>query len=106
MKEKINVDNIVFITIGEDIILNDLTLHPFSISHDAANPCAYNIFHEKNKISIATDLGYVDDAIIDKLSYSSFILLESNYDPQVLQACSYPYHLKRRIASECRSHFK
>ena len=34
---------------------------------------------------------------MNNLKNSSFILLESNYEPEVLKYCSYPYHLKRRI---------
>lgn len=100
MKEKINLDNVIFLDIGKDLIFNDLTLHPFPISHDAANPCAYNIMDGKNKISVATDLGHINDEIITKLSSSSFILLESNYDPEVLKACPYPFSLKRRISGD------
>ncbi|MFR7665789.1 MAG: hypothetical protein ACLU2J_00155 [Clostridia bacterium] len=37
-------------------------------------------YYIKNKISIATDLGHVTPEIFDKLSKSSFVLLESNYD--------------------------
>ena len=36
--------------------------------------------------------------IIHKLEDSSFILLESNYDPEILKCSSYPYLLKKRIA--------
>ena len=34
----------------------------------------------------------------DKLSKSSFVLLESNYDPDILKYSKYPYQLKQRIA--------
>ena len=79
-----------------DII--DLKISPFNIPHDAANPCGFNIANCKSKMSIATDLGYVDDKIFSNLKNSSFIMLESNYDPEVLKISSYPYKLKTRIA--------
>ena len=37
--------------------------------------------------------------IIKNLEDSSFILLEANYDPEVLKCSSYPFALKSRIAS-------
>ena len=52
----------------------------------------------KRKISIATDLGHMDDKIFNNLQGSSFILLESNYDPEILKVSKYPFHLKQRIA--------
>ena len=36
--------------------------------------------------------------ILGKLEKSSFVMLESNYDPEVLKCSSYPYSLKTRIA--------
>ena len=77
---------------------NDLKILPFSTPHDATNPCGFNIFKDNKKISIATDLGHISDKIIKNLENSSFLMLESNYDSNVLQYSSYPYLLKKRIA--------
>ena len=81
----------------ESFFFNDLTIKPFSIPHDAANPCGFNICNGKRKISIATDLGHINNNIIENLKESSFILLEANYDPAILQISRYPYSLKERI---------
>ena len=85
-------------SVNKEFEIKDLTFQPFSIPHDAADPCGFNILHKKNKISIATDLGHVTPEIFDKLSKSSFVLLESNYDPDILKYSKYPYQLKQRIA--------
>ena len=77
--------------------IGDLDIQPFSIPHDAANPCGFNIYNNNSKISIATDLGHINDSILKSLEKSSFILLESNYEPEVLKFSSYPYVLKKRI---------
>ena len=39
-------------------------------------------------------------SIVNHLEGSEFVLLESNYDTEVLRCCSYPYKLKSRIASD------
>ena len=52
------------------------------------------------KISIATDLGHITPELINNISDSSFILLESNYDPEILRFSRYPYYLKHRISGE------
>lgn len=49
-------------------------------------------------MSIATDLGHVTPEIQNCLKGSKFVLLESNYEPEVLRLCSYPYLLKSRIS--------
>ena len=80
--------------------INDLKIYPFKIPHDAADPCGFSIYHDKNKISIATDIGHMESQIIDTLSGSNYVLLESNYEPDMLKCSKYPYNLKRRILGE------
>ena len=95
---KIIEDNIKKFTIEENFEIGDLKIHPFKIPHDAANPCGFNISYNDTKISIATDLGHITSNIAHKLEDSKFILLESNYDPEILKCSAYPYLLKKRIA--------
>ena len=90
---KILEENQKKFSVNKEFEIKDLTFQPFSIPHDAADPCGFNILHKKNKISIATDLGHVTPEIFDKLSKSSFVLLESNYDPDILKYSKYPYGL-------------
>ena len=97
-KEKISENNIKLFKIEESFEINDLKIKPFSIPHDAANPCGFNIEKDNKKISIATDIGHMTNSILKKLEGSEFILLESNYDPEVLMYSRYPYVLKNRIA--------
>ncbi len=97
-KEKINEKKINLFTIEEKFEINDLKIKPFSIPHDAANPCGFSIFKDNKKISIATDIGHMSNGIIKNLEGSNFLLLESNYDPQILMYSRYPYQLKTRIA--------
>lgn len=94
---KINDKNIHNFTIEENFEVGDLKIHPFKIPHDAANPCGFNIFYKNDKLSIATDIGHMTSNIAHKLEDSKFLLLESNYDPEILKCSSYPYLLKQRI---------
>lgn len=86
-----------YFTVSEKFCINDLEIIPFSIPHDAANPCGFNIYNSSRKISIATDLGHMNQSILSHLKNSNFVMLESNYDPSVLKCSSYPYLLKKRI---------
>lgn len=94
---KFNNENIMLYTPYEEFKIKDLSINPFRIPHDAAEPCGFSIINKNKKISIATDLGYIDNDILNNLKESSFVLLESNYDPEVLKFSSYPSMLKRRI---------
>ena len=97
-KDKIAEKNIKLFNIHDKFEIGDLSINSFSIPHDAANPCGFNILNQDKKISIATDIGHITNDILKNLEESIFILLESNYDPEVLRCSSYPFHLKSRIA--------
>jgi len=97
-KDKISLHNQNLIEIGKEFTIGDLAINPFSIPHDAANPCGFNIYNNKSKLTIATDLGHMDNKLFENLKESSFILLESNYDPEILKCSNYPFLLKQRIS--------
>ena len=97
-RDKISTENQFHFNNNENFEIKDLKIHPFDIPHDAANPCGFNIYSDNLKLSIATDLGHMTNNIMNNLEGSAFIMLESNYEPEVLKCCSYPYYLKSRIA--------
>ena len=95
-KEKIDENNIHIFNFDK-FSIGDIEVKPFSIPHDAANPCGFNLYHDNKKMSIATDIGHMNKEVINNLTNSSFILLEANYEPEILKCSSYPYLLKERI---------
>lgn len=97
-KDKIPTKNIKNIEINKTFEINDLTIKPFSIPHDAINPCGFSILRKDKKICIATDIGQITDTVLKNLENSSFIFLESNYDDEKLKNSSYNYILKKRIS--------
>lgn len=97
-KDKIAEQNIRNFIVNEKFCINDIEINPFSIPHDAANPCGFNLTCNGKKISIATDIGHMTKEILETLEGSKFVLLESNYDTEVLKCTKYPFYLKQRIA--------
>ena len=84
----------------EEFQIGSLKIHPFRVSHDAADPVAYTVADDKAKVGVCTDLGYFDDYIVDNLAGSNLLLIESNHDVRMLQVGSYAYPLKQRILSD------
>lgn len=80
--------------------IQDITINPFSISHDAADPVCYTFEAQGHKAGIATDLGTYDQYIVEQLKDSEILLLEANHDINMLQVGGYPYMLKRRILGD------
>lgn len=97
---KIEEENIKVIKTGETFIIEDIKAMSFATSHDAAEPIGYVFENDENKVSIATDLGEINDGIFEAISGSSAVLLEANYDLNMLEIGTYPYELKRRIKSK------
>lgn len=73
---------------------------PFSIPHDASDPCGFILTDGQHKFATATDIGIMTDAIISRLGGCENILLESNHDIDMLRFGEYPYALKQRILSD------
>lgn len=71
----------------------------FSTPHDSVESQAYQIHIAGGKtVTVCTDLGHVTSEIHERLASSDLLLLESNYDPAMLEMGPYPEFLKRRIA--------
>lgn len=94
----IEIENKNYFKIGEKFEIGDLKITPFATSHDAMDSCGFSIEHEGKKVSIATDLGEITNEVMNGLKNSKFVLLEANYEPEVLKCCGYPYSVKTRIA--------
>lgn len=86
--------------IGEKAEICGFEVKAFSTPHDTRQSCGYRIATPDNKvISICTDLGNVTQEVHDNLNGSELVLLEANYDYNMLRNGPYPYLLKKRISS-------
>jgi phosphoribosyl 1,2-cyclic phosphodiesterase len=81
----------------ESFMIRDVEVHPFCVSHDAAEPLAYRLQSGDKAVAVATDLGYYDEYTVDHLKDLDAVLIESNHDINMLQVGTYPYYLKQRI---------
>ena len=84
----------------EDFTLGDLTVHPFAVPHDAADPVAYRVTCGQKRTAVVTDLGQFDERIVSELQDLDAVLVEANHDVRMLQVGPYPYPLKTRILGE------
>lgn len=67
--------------------------------HDAKEPCSFVVTDGKLNISILTDIGRGCDNVKHVIQHSDVLLLESNYDEDMLRTGRYSYFLKNRISS-------
>ena len=95
----ISEKNRVIFEPDRDFFLGSIDITPFSTPHDAAEPVGYAFEVDGAKLAIATDIGCIRDGWLNHVLGADAVILESNYDPDMLQAGRYPYELKKRIKS-------
>lgn len=95
-KGKTAYDFVLFQT-GCPISFDDVTVTPFPIPHDGAEPCGYSFECDGHKLTFATDIGHVTPELQMALQGCEAIVLESNHDYEMLMRSDRTIDLKRRI---------
>lgn len=97
IKDIVPEDRQIIFETGVSFFIGDITVKAFRTFHDAAEPVGFSFYHGGKQASILTDTGCVNSEIIEEIHSADLLALEANHDPDVLQFCRYPYHIKRRI---------
>jgi phosphoribosyl 1,2-cyclic phosphodiesterase len=84
---------------GHQFSIGDLAICPFTIPHDAADPCGFVFESEGIRMALATDLGYLPPNVKSALKRVDVLLLESNHDLEMLRDGPYPWSVKQRVLS-------
>ena len=84
---------------GRHLAIGDIDVTPFTIPHDAADPCGFVFAAEGLRIGFATDLGYMPPNVKMALRNCDVLLLESNHDLEMLRDGPYPWSVKQRVLS-------
>ncbi len=79
--------------------IDDLEIFPFPVPHDAREPSQFIFSDGVHRLGLLTDLGSTTPHIERSLSGCDALLLESNYDAEMLANSDYPASLKARISS-------
>lgn len=81
--------------------IGDFFVKGFETPHDSVSCMGFNIHTQKGtRMTMATDLGFVTEDILQQFLGTDLAVLESNYDEAMLREnINYPYYLKTRISS-------
>lgn len=80
--------------------IGEIDVLPVSVPHDAAQPVQYLLGAQGQSFGVLTDLGHISSHVAAHFSCCDVLLLEFNHDPALLEAGTYPFQLKRRIAGD------
>jgi len=84
---------------GRPFQIGDISVSPFTIPHDAADPVGFVFQAEGVRMALATDLGYITPNVKAQLKNVDLLLLESNHDLEMLRDGPYPWSVKQRVLS-------
>lgn len=72
----------------------------FDVPHDGTDNMGFSLTYDNRNFVIATDLGAVTERARHYMSQANYLVIEANYDLQMLVNGRYPEYLKARIRTE------
>lgn len=87
-----------YINVNQPFAVDDLLVSPFPVPHDAREPCQFVVGDGAHRLGLLTDVGSYTPLITQMLQGLDALLLECNYDAQMLADGPYPPALKLRVA--------
>lgn len=89
-----------FVNIHEKTAVAEFSITAFPVSHDATESLGYSIEYQNSNFTLATDLGYICEHSLPYLKQANYLIIEANYDLEMLEQGEYPMFLKNRIKSK------
>ena len=80
--------------------LAGMEITPFDVPHDGSDNMGFSLSYDNRNFVIATDLGAVSERAGYYMSRASYLVIESNYDLEMLKNGPYPEYLKARIQTD------
>jgi len=90
-------DSVRVIGGDECFSIGAIEVTPFHVSHDAEEPVQFTFSDGASRVGLLTDTGEISPYIRRQLDGCDALMLECNYDPDMLDAGPYPYSLKKRV---------
>ena len=82
---------------GCQIPVGSMIVEPFSVPHDGVDSVAYCIFNGEKKVAVATDFGFPSQMVKMKLQNCDALILEANYDEEMIKNVNRPWRTIQRI---------
>ena len=82
----------------QSFFVDGMMVMPFTVPHDAREPVQFVLSDGAAKLGVITDVGKPTPHLQQMLSGLDALVLECNYDRDMLWAGAYPRWLKERIA--------
>jgi len=81
------------------IPVKDLKITAFDVPHDSNECVGYMVSYKQHKLVLATDVGHIDEKVAEYIRIANHLIVEANYDREMLVHGKYPPFLKARISN-------
>ena len=98
MTEKL-YSSVRYLEKNQPMYLEDFKIESFEVPHDGTDNVGYCIEIDGKTFSFLTDLGEITPIAANYIRKANYLILEANYDEEMLKMGTYPAYLKERIAS-------
>ena len=98
MTEKLTSASVRHIQKEVPVSLDDFTVTAFEVPHDGTDNVGYCVEVDGKVFSFLTDLGCITPTAANYICKAHYLIIEANYDEEMLKMGPYPAHLKERIA--------
>lgn len=88
-----------FLVKEELLQIGDFNITAFEIPHDGTDNVGYFIEVAGKRFAFLTDLGEITPKAAEYICKSQYLIIEANYDDEMLKMGPYPHYLKERIKS-------
>ena len=96
--QKVPLDKQVSILQEQPFQVGSFHITAFPIPHDSTENVGYHIRLDDTTFSMMTDVGSVTENVARHIAGSRYVVIEANYDVDMLRTGRYPDILKERIA--------
>lgn len=95
---KIPKEQVFLIEKNTPVTIGDFTIEAFDVPHDSADCSGYSVSLGDERLVLVTDCGSITPEIEKTATTADYLVLETNYDQEMLDNGPYPYYLRQRIA--------
>lgn len=99
MRQKLSRDRRRLVESGNSYEIGGFKVSALHVPHDSSDNTGYFIEHDGVSFCLLTDVGHITDEMEAAIRQANYLVIEANYDPQMLEDGPYPQYLKDRIRS-------
>jgi phosphoribosyl 1,2-cyclic phosphodiesterase len=78
--------------------IRDFKITAFEVPHDSSENVGYCVEYDVQTFVIVTDVGHITETIRNHVKKADNLVLEANYDDEMLRTGAYPDFLKERVS--------